>query len=140
MMKFTTAIIISIAAGSLMFASSTNARKKETFMPMLLIGEWCYADRNGKEINYTLPSWSEGACKNILSITPWSFRSADLNCNPKKVRQKKDCAPSGCAYDTIVVASCWKRDGPSSFVPNTDGKLRTFKFHRYKGNVYITEK
>lgn len=104
-------------------------------MPIMFVGDWCYGDKENATTNYRLPSWSDdGLCKRILSIDPWSFYSQDgWNCEPLKVRQKKDCAPSGCAYEASVIARC-RPNGPT-----TPGAITEFKFSRYKGNLYVTE-
>jgi hypothetical protein len=50
------------------------------------------------------------------------------------MRLVKDTAPSGTAYIVTVTARC-QPDGPV-----TAGKLQTFEFNRYKGNLTVTTK
>ena len=50
------------------------------------------------------------------------------------MRLTKDTAPSGTAYIAMVTARC-QPDGPV-----TAGKLQTFEFNRYKGNLSVTTK
>ena len=75
-----------------------------------------------------------GLCKNILSIDRYSFYGENKHCEPVKVQVRKDTAPSGTAYNAIVVARC-QPDGPV-----TAGQLQTFMFERYKGNLWVTTK
>lgn len=104
-------------------------------MPIMFVGDWCFGSLENKTTNYTLPSWTEGGlCKKILSINPWTFYSEGWHCEPMEVRQKKDCAPSGCAFIALVVARC-QPDGPV-----TSGTRKLFEFSRYKGNLDVTEK
>jgi hypothetical protein len=104
-------------------------------MPIMFVGDWCYGSVDNRTTNYTLPSWTEGGLyKNILSISPCTFYAEKWHREPMQVRQRKDCAPSGCAYVASVIARC-QPDGPV-----TSGTRKLFEFSRYKGNLYVTEK
>lgn len=125
-------IICAVAAGLLACSQASAAEKT---MPMPFIGEWCFSSQEGKTISYTLPSWTEGGlCKTILSIHQYGFYARGRNCEPAMIRQKSDCAPSGCALIARVVARC-RSDGPV-----TAGKPKTLEFSRYKGNLSVTSK
>jgi hypothetical protein len=115
--------------------TADRAGAVEATMPIMLVGEWCYAALDKKTTNYTLPSWTEGGvCKKILSISPGGFYSEGWHCEPIRVQQKQDCAPSGCAHVAQVTARC-QPDGPVK-----SGTRKLFEFNRYKGNLYVTEK
>ncbi len=116
------------------FSSLDFAYAEET-MPIMFAGDWCFSSREKKATGYKLPSWSEdGICKKILSVNPWRFYSEGWGCEPIRIRQKKDCAPSGCAYIAQVIARC-QPDGTV-----TRGQERTFEFSRYKGSLDVEEK
>ena len=123
----TTALMVAI------MCSQANA--VDPSMPIMLLGDWCFDSVQGTATNYKLPSWTDGGvCEKILSITPWSYRAEGWHCEPIKVQESKDCAPSGCHYDSIIIARC-QPDGPIS-----DGKRKQYTFSRYKGNLYMTAK
>jgi hypothetical protein len=112
-----------------------RAGAAEATMPIMFVGDWCYASLDKKTTNYTLPSWTEGGiCKKILSINPGGFYSEGWHCEPTRVQQTQDCARSGCAYVASVTARC-QPDGPV-----TSGARKLYEFSRYKGNLYVTEK
>jgi hypothetical protein len=115
--------------------ASSHARAAEITMPINFIGEWCYSSQESKTTSYTLPSWTEdGHCTKILSINQDGFYGEDRHCEPVNMRLKKDTAPSGTAYIAMVTARC-QPDGPV-----TTGKLQSFEFNRYKGNLSLTIK
>lgn len=106
-------------------------------MPIDFIGDWCSPFRNKGTSTYMLPSWTdEGKCTDILSINKYGFHfnSDQIHCEPLNMRLGTDTAPSGTAYTATFTARC-QPDGPV-----TAGKLRTFEFSRYKGNLTITTK
>jgi len=74
------------------------------------------------------------AAPKFLSINQYSFYGAGRHCEPVKMRLTTDTAPSGTAYIAIVTARC-QPDGPV-----TAGKIQTFEFNRYKGNLTVTTK
>src|SRR5262245_60038519 len=126
-------LLISAVFG--MIIACNQAYAADATMPIMLVGDWCYGSIENKTTHYTLRSWTDGGlCKKILSINPWTFYFDSWNCEPLQVRQKKDCAPSGCAFEVLVVARC------QSGGPATNGTRKLFEFSRYKGNLYITEK
>jgi hypothetical protein len=128
-------LLRAVIASTALIIASNQAGAADATMPIMFVGDWCYDWLKDRTTNYTLPSWTEGGlCKNILSINPWGFYSKGWHCEPIKVREKKDCAPSGCGYDSVVVASC-QPDGPV-----TSGARKQFQFSRYKGNLLVTEK
>jgi hypothetical protein len=82
-----------------------------------------------------LPSWTaDGRCTKILSIDQYGFFGEGQHCEPVNMRVATDTAPSGTAYIATVTARC-QPDGPV-----TAGKLQTFEFNRYKGNLTVTTK
>ena len=82
-----------------------------------------------------MPSWTEGGhCTKILSINPDIFYGEGRNCELVSTRLTKNAAPSGTAYIAMVTARC-QPDGPV-----TAGKLQSFEFNRYKGNLSVTIK
>jgi hypothetical protein len=113
----------------------SHARAAEKAMPINFIGEWCYSSQENKTTSYTLPSWTEdGHCTKILSIDQYGFFGEGRHCEPVNMRLTTDTAPSGTAYIATVTARC-QPDGPV-----TAGKLQTFEFNRYKGNLTVTLK
>jgi hypothetical protein len=110
--------------------ASKRSKKAANF-----VGDWCYSSQDGKETSYQLPSWTEdGHCTKILSIDQWSFYGEGQHCEPVKIRQKSDTAPSGTSYTATVTARC-QPDGPVG-----PGKIQTYEFMRYKGNLTVTVK
>jgi hypothetical protein len=125
--------IVSIAAAGIIACS--HARAAEKTMPINFIGEWCYSSQESKTTSYKLPSWTEdGRCTKILSIDQYGFSGEDRHCEPVNMRIMTNTAPSGAAYIATVTAHC-QPDGPV-----TAGKLQTFEFNRYKGNLTVTTK
>jgi uncharacterized protein YecT (DUF1311 family) len=123
--------IACVAAAGVIACS--HARAAEKTMPINFIGEWCYASQESKTTSYTLPSWTEdGHCTKILSIEQYQFFGEGQNCEPVGIRLTRDTAPSGTAYIATVTARC-QPDGST-----TAGKLQTFEFNRYKGNLTVT--
>lgn len=120
-----------ITAACIVSFSQTLAA--ETTIPINFIGDWCYSSEENTTANYKLPSWTEnGICKKILSIQQYGFHSEGKNCEPIKIKLSRDTAPSGTGYTAIITARC-QPDGPP-----TEGKVQTFEFYRYKGNLYVT--
>lgn len=106
-------------------------------MPIDFVGDWCSPFRDKGASTYTLPSWTdEGKCTDILSINKYGFyfKNEQIHCEPAGMQIQEDTAPSGTAYMATVTARC-QPDGPV-----TTGKLQTFEFSRYKGNLTITTK
>ena len=125
-------IFFAVIAGIIACGQAAAAQKT---IPIMYVGDWCHESLDRKTTNYQLPSWTEGGiCKKILSINPWTFYAEGWHCEPTKVREKKDCAPSGCAFIAVVVARC-QPDGTV-----TRGKRKVFEFSRYKGNLSVTQK
>lgn len=123
-----TTIIAAVAIPVIAFAADAT-------MPIMQVGDWCFESQEGRETHYILPSWAEdGVCKKIISINPWSFGADGWHCEPEQVREKKDCAPSGCSYDAQVIARC-QSDGPVG-----PGKRTIFEFSRYKGNLSVKQR
>jgi hypothetical protein len=56
------------------------------------------------------------------------------HCEPVSLRLTRKTAPSGTAYMAMVTARC-EPDGPV-----TAGKLQSYEFNRYKGNLSVTAK
>jgi hypothetical protein len=124
---------VCVAAASLIASSHASAAEKT--MPINFIGDWCYLSQEDKTTSYQLPSWIEGGrCTKILSIDQYSFFGEGRHCEPVNMRLTKDTAPSGTAYIATVTARC-QPDGSV-----TAGKLQTFEFNRYKGNLTVTVK
>ena len=112
-----------------------HARAAEQTLSINFVGDWCYASQEKNVTSYTLPSWTEGGiCTKILSIDENGFHGEGRSCDPTNISLKKNTAPSGTAYIATVTASC-QADGP--IVP---GKIQTFEFNRYKGNLTVTTK
>jgi hypothetical protein len=119
-----------------LFTGSAHAEKK-MMMPIYFVGEWCSTPNLPKDdptTNYQLPSWAladGGKCNGIFSVTPWSFDSdqSDGGCMPVAIRLSQDTAPSGTGYSATITASCLQGGA---------ARLLTFKFKRYKGNLYVT--
>ena len=125
--------------GAALLALVSSAHSKEVRVPDVFINEWCSAlgdkeqplppesDKDGSTMNYQAPTWMNGGpCKNIFVVTPWVFGNEE-HCVPVKVRLKESVAPSGTGYTAMIDAKCrWP------------GTMRTFKFYRYKGNLYVT--
>jgi hypothetical protein len=141
--------IVCVAAAGVIACS--HARAAEKTMPINFIGDWCYSSQENKTTSYTLPSWTDdGRCTKILSIDQYGFigKGRDLwdpgatspeygegwHCEPVNMRLTKDTAPSGTTYIAMVTARC-QPDGAV-----TAGKLQTFEFNRYKGNLWVTTK
>ena len=104
-------------------------------MPINFIGEWCYSSQENKANSYTLPSWTEGGlCTKILSIEQYTFYGEGRHCDPANIQLTKKTAPSGTAYMAMITARCQ----PDGLVQ--PGKLQTFEFNRYKGNLTVTTK
>lgn len=128
-------ILRSICAAAAVIITGSHARAVEKTMPINLIGEWCYSSQEKEMTSYTLPSWTEdGHCTKILSIEQYGFYGEGSHCELVSVRLTTDTAPSGTAYIAMVTARC-QRDGPV-----TAGKLQSFEFNRYKGNLSVTIK
>jgi hypothetical protein len=124
--------LLPIGAG--MIATPVHA-EKIVQMPIDFVGDWCHSPYGeGEKIEYKLPSWTEGQCSDILSVSKWGWYVGDLNCDPTSVRLTSDTAPSGTAYAARITARC------SSGGPVSTGTLRSFEFYRYKGNLTLTEK
>jgi hypothetical protein len=70
----------------------------------------------------------------ILSIEQYGFFGEGRHCEPVNMRLTTDTAPPGTAYIATVTARC-QPDGSV-----TAGKLQTFEFNRYKGNLTVTTK
>jgi hypothetical protein len=122
---------------------STSAHAAEKTMSVDFVGDWCSAQEDyaskPNELFFRLPSWTrDRPCTDILSIKKYGFyfSATNDNCDPVSVQYTKDVAPSGTAYIATVTARCQ----PSGQVTATSGKLKTFKFTRYKGNLDITVK
>ena len=104
-------------------------------MPINFIGEWWYSSQENKTTSHTLPSWTkDGHCTEIRSIETSGVYGEGRHCEPVNMRLTKDIAPSGTAYHSMVTARC-QPDGSTSV-----GKLQTFEFNRYKGNLTVTTK
>jgi hypothetical protein len=97
-------------------------------MPIDFVGDWC---RDDDATSYVLPSWTDGHCKNILSIDKYGFNDEDKTCEPVRIKVGKEFAHTGTTYTAIVTARC-QPDGPV-----TAGELRTFEFSRYKGHLDV---
>jgi hypothetical protein len=113
------------------------AHAADKTMTIDFVGDWCSPFRDKGMSMYTLPSWTdEGKCTDILSIDKYGFyfNSEKVHCEPVNIRLGKDTAPSGTTYTATVTARC-QPDGPV-----TAGKLQTFEFSRYKGNLTVTTK
>jgi hypothetical protein len=130
--------IVCVAAAVVTACSHAHAVEKYVQMPIDFVGDWCSSNEREKNTDwYRLPSWmGDERCTNILSINKYSFYLAggSRNCDPVAMRLGKDVAPSGTAYLATITARCYP-DGPVSA-----GKLKTFEFYRYKGNLSITAK
>jgi hypothetical protein len=125
--------IVCVAAAGVIACS--HARAAEKTMPIQFIGEWCYSSQENNTTYYKLPSWTEdGRCTKILSIDEYGFYGEGRHCEPMNVRLTKDTAPSGTAFTAMVTARC-QPDGPV-----TAGKVQSFEFNRYKGNLDVTTK
>ena len=125
--------VVWVAAAGVIACS--QARAAEKTMPINFIGEWCYSSQENKTTSYILPSWTaDGRCTKILSIDQYGFFGEGRHCEPVNMRVATDTAPSGTAYIATVTARC-QPDGPV-----TAGKLQTFEFNRYKGNLTVTTK
>ena len=125
----------SICVAAAVVVASGHARAVEKTMPINFIGDWCYSSQDNKTTSYTLPSWTEdGHCTKILSINQDGFYGEGRHCEPVSMRVTRDTAPSGTAYIAMVTARC-QPDGPV-----TAGKLQSFEFNRYKGNLTVTIK
>jgi hypothetical protein len=119
--------------------ASSHARAGENNMPIDFVGEWCASFRDDKGvIDYSLPSWTDGKCTDILSIDKWGFYFHDQKktCRPVGLRLKQDTAPSGTAYMAMITARCVP-DGVATAGTST---IQTFGFKRYKGSLTITQK
>ena len=128
-------IKIIVMAALIMTISGEQAGAAEITMSINFVGDWCYESVDGSTTNYKLPSWTEGGvCEKILSIAPWGFYGEGRHCKPINVRETKDCAPSGCHHDSLVLAQC-EPDGPVG-----KGERKQFVFSRYKGHLYVTER
>jgi hypothetical protein len=127
---------IVIAAAVVAALNSHAAAQKPLNMPIEFIGEWCFSTRDEKNsTNYTLPSWTEdGRCTNIFAVNQYGFYYEKKNCEAVKMQLGKSTAPSGTTYTATVTARCVP-DGPV-----TAGEIQTFKFERYKGNLWVTTK
>jgi uncharacterized protein YecT (DUF1311 family) len=122
---------VCIAAAGVIACSHASAAEKT--IPINFVGDWCYTSQENKTTSYVLPSWTEdGHCTKILSINQYSFYGEGQHCEPVILRLTTDTAPSGTAYMATVTALC-QPDGPV-----TAGKLQTFEFNRYKGNLTVT--
>ena len=125
--------IVFVAAVGVIACS--HARAAEKTMSINFVGDWCYASEETNVTSYTLPSWTDGGiCTKILSIDQNGFHGEGRSCEPVSIGIKTNTAPSGTAYIATVTASC-QPDGPV-----TPGKLQTFEFNRYKGNLTVTTK
>ena len=125
----------SICVVAAVVIASSHACAREKTMPINFVGDWCYFSQEHETIWYRLPSWTEnGHCTKILSINQYGFYGGGRHCEPVSMLLKKDTAPSGTAYIAMNTARC-QPDGPV-----TAGKLQSFKFNRYKGNLYVTIK
>lgn len=142
-------IVIAVAMAA-MFATSDRALAAEApMMTVDFVGEWCLDHLDGidqdKNVTwYKSPSWTEGQCKGILSITKYGFRNQSMNCGPLKIKLKEDRAPSGTSYHAMITARCFtgKNVVASQFQGprQLPSEVRTFEFMRYKGTLKLTEK
>jgi hypothetical protein len=127
------------AAAAVVFASGA-AGAAERVVPMTInfVGDWCQSSKDGRETQYRLPSWlgENEKCTDIISIH-YGFNYEDSYCEPVQMKLGKDVAPSGTAYQALVQARCYQN---GVVVTPTSGKLRTFEFWRYKGNLTVTVK
>jgi hypothetical protein len=125
-------IILVAAAGAI---ACSHACAADNALSINFVGDWCYASQEANTTSYTLPSWTDGGvCTKILSIDENGFHGEGRSCEPVKISYRKNTAPSGTAYIATLTASC-QPDGP--MVP---GKIQTFEFNRYKGNLTVTAK
>ncbi|HTV38481.1 MAG TPA: hypothetical protein VMF12_18785 [Xanthobacteraceae bacterium] len=128
-------ILRSICVVAAVIVTGSHGRAVEKTMSINFVGDWCYSSQESKTTSYTLPSWTEGGrCSKILSIEQYSFYGEGRHCEPVSVRFTTNTAPSGTAYIARVTASC-QPDGPV-----TAGKIQSFEFNRYKGNLSVTTK
>ena len=125
--------LVCVAAALVITCSHASTAKKN--MPTDFVGEWC-REKGGtnNEAWYTLPSWTDGNCTDVLSIDRYGFRFGNKHCEPEKIQLRKGTAPSGESYTARVTARC-SPDGPP-----TTGQLRTFQFYRYKGRLTLASK
>ena len=125
--------IVRVAAAVVIACSHASAAEKT--MTIDFVGDWCFDSQDKNVSRYKLPSWTEGGhCTKILSIDQYGFFGEGRHCEPVNMRLTTDTAPSGTAYIATVTARC-QPDGPV-----TAGKLQTFEFNRYKGNLTVTTK
>ena len=130
------AMLRTVIAAAVVAALNSHASAQKTLnMPIEFIGEWCFSAQDKNATNYTLPSWTEdGRCTNIFAIDRYGFYYEKKNCEAVKMQFGKSTAPSGTSYTATITARCIP-DGPV-----TAGELQTFKFDRYKGNLWVTTK
>ncbi|MGE3917033.1 MAG: hypothetical protein AB7F78_15175 [Hyphomicrobiaceae bacterium] len=124
--------IVSIAVLGVVACGHANATGRT--MPINFIGEWCYSAQEKGSTSYLLPSWTDGRCTRILSVHPYGFSDGSRHCEPVKIRQSSNTAPSGISHIATISARC-QSNGPA-----TSGKLRTFEFVRYKGSLSVSAK
>jgi hypothetical protein len=126
---------LSLVLVSVFSAICGHARAADPTRSINFVGDSCYSSQDGRETSYQLPSWTEdGHCTKILSIDQWSFYGEGRHCEPVNIRQRSDTAPSGISYMATTTARC-QPDG--SVGP---GKIQTYEFMRYKGNLTVTVK
>jgi hypothetical protein len=129
-----------LLASAILAAIAGQAHAAEKYVPITIdfVGDWCFNQEDSNGAYYKLPSWTEGGCKNILSIDKWAFTFTEDNlyCRVLKIKTKSDTAPSGTNYDATITGRCW-RSGQVETEANS--KVRTFVFSRYKGSLDVKE-
>lgn len=125
-----------LLAAALAVAFAGHAGAAEVTMPIDVVGDWCLVGQEGGETQYQLPSWrlQHDTCEHILSINKYGFYHDDrgLNCDAVTVSVGKYVAHTG------IGGTVKLRCQPNGVVTATSGKLMTFKFWRYKGNMEVT--
>jgi hypothetical protein len=130
-----TLLLVGVAA--IAFASASHAANPK--MAVEFVGDWCLADvePDGQRLNYRLPSWMGGEpCDRILSIDQWglSDSNSQQSCSlARSMRVKANQGHTGVFYEATITLSCY-----GSLENKT--KIRVFKFERYKGNLWVTER
>ena len=101
------------------------------------VGEWCFSGADSIGHSYSLPSWQNGECNQILSISKRGLNFIDkkggeenIPCDVTAVQYSKDTAPSGTGYTTKVRTKCMI-DGKS--------KAIAYELYRYKGTLWIKD-
>jgi hypothetical protein len=124
-----------ICGAAVVFACS-HAHAAEKTMPINLVGEWCFSSQEDNKLYYRLPSWTDdGHCTKIFGIDPWGFSFNDWYCERLVTTSfEKDIAPSGTTYVATITARCM----PPEATATSKLQIQTFKFERYKGNLWVT--